>query len=101
MAVEDYVVDLKEPNIAIVSNGSTNVQGVWSIMYDQGIFVETDAFRFIVNFKYTVKPEFFDKVDKLSTSSYEAFDSLCNETMVGFVQHKKESSTMSCFYGLK
>ena len=61
-------------------------------MYDQGIFVETDALRFIVNFKYTVKPEFVERVDRLSTSSYEAFDSLCNETMVGFVQHKNEGT---------
>ena len=44
--------------------------------------------RITANFKYTVK----DSVDQkswgnLKTSQYEKFDSICNETMVGFWQH--------------
>lgn len=54
-----------------------------------------DGTRFITNFRYDVKPEL--SVDAIGegydhfaqgfgTGDYASFDSVCNKTMVGFVQ---------------
>ena len=53
------------------------------------MIVETDDERYITNFKYVIKPEYIDRLADLDTAAYEAFDSICSETMVGFVQHKE------------
>ena len=67
--------------------------------------------RFLANFRYNAKPSFsadpvhddiLSMVD-IHSSDYGSFDSLCGQTMVGFVQKAQESSTMTehkvgCFY---
>jgi hypothetical protein len=53
-------------------------------MYDQGMIVETEDDRYIVNFKYVIKSQYAD-LHLVDTGSYEAFDSVCYETMVGVV----------------
>lgn len=46
--------------------------------------------KFTANFKYLVKPTVSDhKYKGLKTDDYSKFDSICNETMVGFVQNTK------------
>jgi hypothetical protein len=49
--------------------------------------------RFISNFRYNVKPNLssnpladgFEKFEGMSTGEYKSFDSVCSESMVGFV----------------
>ena len=43
------------PDQAIVTIQGISYNGTWSMMYDQGFIVEAAEFRFIANFKYTVK----------------------------------------------
>jgi len=71
------------------------VYGKWSPIYAQTLMVELEnGVRFLTNFRYNVKKQLtpnplnendLAKFDKISTSSEEAFNSQCNETMVGFV----------------
>lgn len=78
-------VTLNDNNEALLEYSTQSVKGTWTMMYDQGIIIETDGARIIFNFKYVLKPEFYDKVEDVSSSSYEAFDTKCSETMMGFV----------------
>lgn len=56
----------------------------------------------MANFKYEVKPEQYRNVAKLSTSAYDKFNSVCNETMVGVVYFPGDDSpTASCFFGFR
>lgn len=73
----------------------------WSMMYDQAFVVQSPEYRFIANFKYVIQPSAIDFIEALSTSSYEKFDSLCNETMIGTVQFLNNLKTLSCFFGKK
>jgi len=74
-----------------------------------------NGIRFLTNFKYTVKndiskkpsQELFQKFESLKTGDYNKFDSLCDQSMVGFVQqipsitNKSYSLTehqIQCFY---
>lgn len=71
------------------------------MVYDQGMAVETEDFRFVANFKYTVKPGSYYFLEELGVSSYGDFDTRCDQTMVGFVQTKNETDQLACFYGEK
>jgi hypothetical protein len=71
------------------------VAGTWSPVYDQSFEVELEnGLRFMTNFKYALKndisknpsQELVQKFDNLKTGDYNKFDSLCDQTMVGFVQ---------------
>ena len=54
-----YTAVLKEPNSAQVSlPDGTSASGTWTILYDQGLILETPASRFYANFKHTLKPSF-------------------------------------------
>ena len=74
--------------------------------------------RFVANFRYEIKknvtenPKFgsFKQLLKLIQDDVEAskvqFDSVCNQTMVGFVQNTTRRGTLeqhpiTCFYGHK
>lgn len=83
----DVSVDLKGGNAAVLTKDSKLQEAKYSVMYDQGMIIETDKERYITNFKYVIRPEYIDKLGELDTASYEAFSSICSETMVGFVQH--------------
>lgn len=73
--------------------------------------MQTSTYRFISNFKHTLKADHSDTLDKvyaIDESSYEAFNSRCFETMVGFVQRKDPASgsflgqtEYGCFIGEK
>ena len=54
-------------------------------MYDQGLIVEINNIRYFANFKYILKPEFYDQLTYVGTSTYEAFNDVCSETMIGVV----------------
>ena len=96
--MENNAVTLTTP--AIGNSPCQTVTGTWSMMYDQGFVVETNLFRAYANFKYSLKPEYTtpDLISKLESGSYEAFNSECDKTMIGFVQFKN-SSLISCFIG--
>lgn len=86
-------------------------------MYDQSFVVELEnGLRFLANFKYSLKSDISkepvseqaSKFDGLKSGDYAKFDSLCDQTMVGFVQHipspSKPSHSLTqhfvqCFYG--
>ena len=93
------------------------VAGTWSPVYDQSFEVELEnGLRFLTNFKYTLKndisknpsQELVQKFDTLKTGDYNKFDSLCDQTMVGFVQqipsitnkaYSLGEHQVQCFYG--
>ena len=109
----------------VFCKGGTNCQkehvnGKWSTIYDQSFAVELDnGLRFLANLRYSVKPDIspnptadnFSKFFELKTGDYNKFDSQCDKTMIGFVQHipsinTKESYGMvdhkvQCFYGMQ
>lgn len=83
-----YTAILMEPNSAeLYLPDGTSYSGTWTMLYDQGLIVETDLSRFFANFKHTLKPSFSSQqvLEELEESSYEAFTSVCSETMVGVV----------------
>jgi hypothetical protein len=85
-------------------------------VYDQSFIIELEnGLRFLTNFKYALVPEVskdpvhdsFSKLVDLKTGDYNKFISLCDQTMIGFVQtmpsivNKSYSMTehqMQCFY---
>lgn len=80
------------------------VSGKWSPIYAQSLLVELDnGKRFITNFRYNLKKATLEnplggdisKLADLSTGSEEAFDSACDQTMVGYVQEDYTNSKNS------
>ena len=55
--LEKYRVTLSEPNVAKVIQVTTgkSSDGTWSMLYDQGLIVESPKARYFSNFKYTLK----------------------------------------------
>jgi len=81
---DDYTILLKEPRPQLL----LLMERLWWTLDCYvwlSIIVETDDLRFIVNFKYVLKEKFYNDLEYVSTSNYEAFDTICSETMVGFV----------------
>ena len=65
---------------------ATGEEGNWTMIYDQSIFVELpdrDAAKYVANFRYEIK-EGQANDGPLTTGSYDSFDSVCSETMIGF-----------------
>lgn len=56
--------------------------------------------RFYANFKYTLKNDLQDEdsIKQLEESSYSSFNSLCYQTMVGFIMHEF-TNHFGCFTG--
>ena len=93
------------------------IGGTWFAFYDQAFKVDLDTgLRFIANYKYAVKEYVTEnalaqgekpiKKAGLETDDYDKFYSQCDQTMVGFVQDKKNPTSMAehhveCFYGVK
>lgn len=80
--------------------GTDVIQGHWTAIYDQAFNIELDnGMRFLANYRYDIKPDVskdplqdalsqgIGKFSSLETGDYEKFDSLCSQTMVGFVQN--------------
>jgi len=93
---------------------SKSVMGNWLSIYDQTLIVELDNdLRFIGTFRYQIKKNVTHDYTKLSKSLTEVddfmksqFNSVCNQTMAGFVQNKSHSSTyqkhrIQCMYATK
>mmetsp|Transcript_33023 Transcript_33023/g.50598 ORF Transcript_33023/g.50598 Transcript_33023/m.50598 type:complete len:171 (-) Transcript_33023:1257-1769(-) len=100
---------------------SQSINGKWTSIYDQALNIELDnGMRFIVNFRYNLKPSvskdpFVDASQQgvagfgqIESGDYDKFNSDCSDTMVGFVQNVPattgQSFSMSnhqvqCFYG--
>ena len=88
------------------------IEGTWSTIYDQAFRVElSDGQRFISNFRYNIKDSISDdplqdgvgRFTGIGAGDYINFDSKCNESMVGFVQHVHGNGSMKqhhaqCFY---
>ena len=57
----DYIIEIMIDNVATitVNNGKTE-KAFWSMLYDQGLIIETQDLRFYANFKYTLKPGFYE-----------------------------------------
>lgn len=93
------------------------IAGTWFAFYDQAFKVDLETgLRFIANYKYAVKEyvtanalvegEKPIKKAGLETDDYDKFYSQCDQTMVGFVQDKKNPTSLAehhieCFYGVK
>jgi len=95
--MDDYKVEaIKCEGTAGNCIAKKQMYGRWSPVYAQALMVElSDGIRFVANFKYTVKDEIskdllhdpnLAKLNQYSTESEEAFDSRCDQTMIGFVQ---------------
>ena len=69
------------------------------MVYDQAFYVELkeSGRKFTANFKYTLKSA-SDDLSTLKAAEYERFDSVCTETMVGFLQTK---TGISCAYAVQ
>lgn len=70
-----------------VKGDETGEVGNWTNVYDQSIIVnlpERDNAKYTANMRYVLKEGQSDQ--GLGTGSYEAFDSVCSETMVGVKQ---------------
>jgi hypothetical protein len=112
---DDQTVDAN-----VCNNGKCDgapISGSWFAFYDQAFKVDLETgLRFIANYKYAIKE--YVTSDALSqgakeikkhgveTDDYDKFYSQCDHTMVGFVQDKKNPTSMSehhieCFYGVK
>lgn len=94
------------------------VMGKWVTYYDQALLVELDDLRFLANFRYEIRKNVttdplktdFKKmarlVQEVDDQAKGQFDSVCNQTMVGFVQNTSRPGTLqkhpvTCFYGHK
>lgn len=78
----DYSVDVLDSDKGAV----TGEKGTWTVVYDQAIVVELPSrgAKFMANLRYSLKPQTTpNQFDQLKCGSYEAFDSVCDETMVG------------------
>ena len=110
---DDLTVEAQMCNDKIQCGSTTS--GTWMPFYDQALKVELDnGQRFITNYRYALKEyvssEFMDKgardIKDVQTDDYDKFYSLCDRTMVGFVQDKQSRSSLAdhhvtCFYGIK
>ena len=88
------------------------IDGTWSTIYDQAFRVElSNGQRFLSNFRYNVKESISDdpladgagRFQGIGAGDYINFDSKCNQSMVGFVQHVHGNGSMrqhhaQCFY---
>ena len=90
---------------AMVLNGPegnpTGEVGDWTMIYDQGLVVELPSrkAKYAANFRYSLKPSVTpDKYDSLKCSSYESFDSVCDQTMVG-VKFGTDDKAVQCWLG--
>ena len=101
------------PNYVAHAQGpKESVTGTWSTIYDQAMRVELDnGTRFITNFRYNIKPDISadpyqdgsGRFEGTQTGDYQSFDSVCHETMVGFVQKVHGQGSMQdhkaqCFF---
>ena len=71
------------------------------MIYDQGLVVElpSRSAKYAANFRYSLKPSVTaDKYDSLKCSSYESFDSVCDQTMVG-VKFGTDGKSVQCWLG--
>jgi len=86
----------------------SKVKGTWQNYYDQALMVELENnLRFVANFKYEMKQSVVKDpmhasialLDELVPDTEEAtkehFNSICDETMIGFVQDKKAKSSLT------
>ena len=93
--------------------------GKWLAYYDQALLVELDnGLRFFANFKYQLKPNVTSDptktdvkkmaklVQEVDDAAKAQFNSVCNQTMVGFVFNTSQPGTLqkhpvTCFYAHK
>lgn len=78
----DYGVDV----LSTDKGAKTGETGTWTVVYDQAIIVELPerGAKFTANMRYSLKEKVTpSQFDGLKCGSYEAFDSVCDETMVG------------------
>ena len=78
----------------------TNEKGNWTMVYDQNIVIELkerDGAKYTANFRYNIKEGSKSRASSLTTGSFDDFDSVCSETMVGL--KLTESKFSQCWYG--
>eukprot|EP00347_Sterkiella_histriomuscorum_P015978 403354969 len=99
-----YEANLKDQDheAELKVNGQV-IKATWSMLYDQGLIIETDKNRLFTNFKYTLHNDIIDlsAISSLQVSSYDSFNSECDQTMIGVVQDKYNPGQLKCFYGHK
>ena len=93
----DYTVDVLKTD----KGEATGEKGTWTLIYDQSVVVTLpDRHKAVyqANLRYSLKPEIQPhQYDGLKAQSYEAFNSRCDETMVG-VKFNKDSM-IQCWVG--
>lgn len=70
------------------------------MVYNQNIVIklpERDDATYTANFRYNIKPESKDRASSLTTNSFNDFDSVCSETMVGL--KLTDSKFSQCWFG--
>ena len=78
----------------------TDETGNWTMVYDQNIVIELkerDGAKYTANFRYNIKEGSKSRATSLTTGSFDDFDSVCSETMVGL--KLTESKYSQCWYG--
>ena len=111
----DFTVDAKHcPNGNLKTCDKETVKGRWQTIYDQTLIVELENdLRFIGTFRYQIKKNVTNNATKLAAAFTDVddfmkaqFNSVCNQTMVGFVQNTTHQSTykkhrIQCLYAHK
>jgi len=83
----------------IKSKSAGDVEGTWSMVYDQGLIVNFEEVRFISNFRYDMRDPNTEK--QLRIADYIYFNSKCNATMVGWAKWLGEDNANDCFFAWK
>ncbi|CDW78518.1 cathepsin c [Stylonychia lemnae] len=98
-----FQAELSDSGKTSIQIGGKSINAHWSMLYDQGLILDSEEYRFFANYKYTiqsdVKYEF--EVAGLEVSSYDSFNSQCNSTMIGLIQNKKNPGFYRCFFANK
>ena len=94
------------------------LHGKWTNIYDQAFDVELEnGIRFIANLRYSIKNKLsadpvkqarqgLESFGTIGSDDYDKFDSVCGQTMVGFVQNVNKPSSLAqhniqCFHGVQ
>jgi len=90
--VKKYILELREPNIAVDAAGN---RGTWTMVYDEGFEVIINNKRFFAFSKYVPKTP-----ESLSKDDVEDYTSICDETLVGWF-HAEDGTHWGCYHGKK
>lgn len=101
---ELYVLLKADYNVDVLDGPQgrpTGEKGDWTMIYDQAVQIELPQRngKYMANFRYSLKDNVPpSKYNELKTSSYDSFESRCDETMVG-VKFGTDDKAIQCWVG--